>query len=68
MDNISLSSCKMKIEWLEDVNQELLETCKALLDEFTSRTALIESCDMTREEDKAAENAIRAIAKAEGRE
>ena len=26
-DNISLSSCKQKIEWLEEVNRELLEAC-----------------------------------------
>ena len=27
-NNISLSSCKAKIEWLKEVNGELLEACK----------------------------------------
>ena len=35
-DNISLSSCKAKIEWLEKVNRELLKACKAC--EYITRT------------------------------
>ena len=30
--DISLSSCKQKIEWLEGVNKDLLEACKSVFD------------------------------------
>ncbi len=30
MNDISLSSCKQKIEWLTEINNELLEACKAI--------------------------------------
>lgn len=45
---------------------DLLEACKALLEEWKSRTAMIESCDLTEEEDRAVELAESAITKATG--
>jgi hypothetical protein len=47
---------------------DLLEACKALLEEFNSRTALIETCDMTDDELVAIQKAEQAIAKTEGRD
>jgi hypothetical protein len=54
----SLESCKQKIEWLEGVNGELLEVCRALLDMVTDNRTHGPEID----------KACQAIAKAEGAE
>jgi hypothetical protein len=46
---------------------DLLKALKMLLDEFNSRTALIETCDMDDDELKAIKLSEQAISKAEGR-
>lgn len=58
---ISLSSCKQKIEWLEEVNLELLKACKAAYD----RLRIIPSFP---EDRKATDLCRYAIRKAEGSE
>jgi hypothetical protein len=45
---------------------DLLEACRALLEKFNSRTALIETCDMTDGELKAVKKTEQAISKATG--
>ena len=62
------SNLRAENDKLKKINAALFQACRALLNEFNSRTALIETCDMTDDELKAVELCEQAIALAKEEE